>query len=333
MEQDHPAGNRQPEYVFAPMQGRLGRGNLRLSFNYFGPLMRTISRILAATDFSSAGHAALARAGQLAAQHTAELHVVHATPDWNLFSSRSPMPQQHYDDISRNAEALLKKETTWLATEFAIHVAGQIHRGKASQAIVRAVGQYQPNLLVIGAHGEHAPQMTPTALGATTVKLTTQVKVPLLLVREAATKRYGTCLAAVGTSTQQGQRIVHWANVLAAGGDCHVVRAYEVAYLERLKLCGVSAQAMSACSQDAELAARYAASPPWLKEEGGAQMHMHLVRGRPVTSVLSEIDRLAPQFVAVGRHEEAPLAAEHPLMGCVGMQIAYHCPVDVLIVP
>jgi hypothetical protein len=75
MEQDHPAGNRHPEYVFAPMQGRLGRGILRLSFNYFGPLMRTISRILAATDFSSAGHAALARAGQLAAQHTAELHV------------------------------------------------------------------------------------------------------------------------------------------------------------------------------------------------------------------------------------------------------------------
>ena len=296
--------------------------------------MRTVSRILAATDFSPAGHAVLARAGQLAAQHEAELRVIHSTPDWNLFSNRAPMPQQHYEDISKNAELLLRRATDWLASEFTIRVHGEIHHGKASQAIARVVGQYQPNLLVIGAHGEHAPQMmTPTAVGATTLKLIAQIRVPLLLVREAVIKQYNTCLAAVGTSTEQGRRIVQWAATLAAGGDCHVVRAYEVPYLERLKLCDVSAEAISTCSQDAELAARYVADPPWPKEEGGARMHMHLVRGRPVTSVLSEIARLAPQFVAVGRHEETPLSTEHPLMGCVGMQIAYHCPVDVLIVP
>ena len=48
-----------------------------------------LHRILVATDFSAAGHAAVARAGQLAAQFQAQLTVLHATPDWTLFSQRA----------------------------------------------------------------------------------------------------------------------------------------------------------------------------------------------------------------------------------------------------
>jgi universal stress protein E len=294
--------------------------------------MRTVSRILAATDFSPAGHATLARAGQLAAQHGAELFVIHATPDWNLFSNRSPMLQKHYDDISKNAQALLRQETSWLAKEFAIHVLGETHQGKASQAITRAVSTYQPNLLAMGARGEHAAHITPAAVGTTTLKLIHQIKVPLLLVRQTTVERYSTCLAAVGSSADQAKRIVQWACALATG-DCHVIRTYEVPYLERLRSCGLGAEALSTCSRDAELAARYAADPPWSREEDSARMHMHLVRGTPAPTILGEIDKRSPQLVVVGRHEEPPLAAEHPLLGCVGMQIAYHCPVDVLIVP
>jgi universal stress protein E len=315
------------------MSAPAGGGKLSFIASTVHSIMNTVSRILAATDFSPAGQAALARAGQIAARHAAELRVIHATPDWNLFSHRTPMPQEHYEEISKKAELLLRRTTDRLATEFGIHVIGDVHRGKASQVITGAAGMYQPHLLVIGAHGEHAPQMSPTALGTTTLKLITQVRVPLLLVRGAELKPYNTCLAAVGSSSEQARRVVRWACVISAGKDCHVVRAYEVPYLERLKLCGVSTEAIATCSRDTELAARYAADPPWSKEETGARMHMHLVRGRPVQTVLSEITRLAPPLVAVGRHEPAPLEPEHPLMGCVGMQIAYHCPVDVLIVP
>jgi len=295
--------------------------------------MSIISRILAATDFSATGHAVLARAGQLAAQYGAEFRVVHATPDWTLFSNRSAMQQRHYDDITRNAEILLKAEVSWLLAKFAVHASGEIQRGKASQTIVRAVDAYHPTLLVIGTRGEHAPAVAPAALGGTTMKLLTQVKVPLLLVRDAVTTPYSTCLAAIGNSTEQARRIVHWASSLVKGGDCHLVRAYEVPYLERLRLCGLSADAMTECSQDAELAARYAADPPWSDEDGGARIHMHLVRGTPVPTVLTEVTRYSPQFVAVGQHEGTQLEPEHPLIGCVGMSLAYHCPVDVLIVP
>lgn len=294
--------------------------------------MHTLSRIVAATDFSPAGRAALARAGQLAAQHGAELRIVHATPDWNLFSNRVPMAQQHYKTLCTNAERLLRESKDWLASEFSIHVIGDLQQGKASQAIARCVEMYQPGLLVMGAHGEHAPGGVPITLGATTLKLINRVKIPLLIVRTAEAKRYDTSLAAVGTSMEQARRIIHWAQVLTAGGDCHVVRAYEIPYLERLKLGGLSAQAISTCHEDAEMASRYAANPPWSVDEGGAKIHLHLVRGAPLPSVLSEMSRHAAQLVLVGRHEQTPLAPEHSLLGCIGTQIAYHSTVDVLVV-
>jgi len=207
--------------------------------------MRTVSRILAATDFSPSGDAALIRGGQMAAEHGAELRILHATPDWNLFSNRAPMAQQHYTELSRTAERLLEEAKDRIASEFAVHVISELHKGKASQSIARCVESYQPGLLVLG----------------------------------------------------------------------------------------VSAEAIETCSADAEIAARYAADPPWADERNAAKMHMHLVRGAPLPSVLAEISRQGAQVIVIGRHEQFPLSFEHPLMGCIGKQIAYHCPVDVLMVP
>ena len=129
--------------------------------------MRIVTRILAATDFSAAGDAALSRAGQIAAQQGAELHVIHATPDWTLFANRSPMAQQHYTSISRNAEVLLKKAKDRLLSEHPIHVIADVHQGKASQAIARCVAQYQPGMVVLGAHGEHAAEGSQIAVSRT----------------------------------------------------------------------------------------------------------------------------------------------------------------------
>lgn len=295
--------------------------------------MRTVTRILAATDFSPAGDAALGRAGQLAAQQGADLHIIHATPDWNLFSNRAALAQQLYTGISRNAERLLKAAKDQISSRFAIHVTAEMHHGKASQSIARCVASYQPGLLVLGAHGEHAGGSAQIGLGATTLKLIMQVELPMLLVRLPEVKPYRTCLAAIGPSAERARRIVHWANSMIGDGDCHIVRSYEVPYLERLKLSGLSAEAIATCAADAEMAARYSANPPWAGEETAAHMHMHLVRGAPLPSVLSEVARHAAQLIVIGRHEERPRTPEHPLTGCIGTQIAHHCPVDVLLVP
>jgi nucleotide-binding universal stress UspA family protein len=104
--------------------------------------MRTVSRILAATDFSPASDAALIRAGQIAAEHGAELRIIHATPDWNLFSNHAPMAQQHYAELSRTAERLLEEAKDRIASEFAVHVISELHKGKASLRSRNQADQY-----------------------------------------------------------------------------------------------------------------------------------------------------------------------------------------------
>ncbi len=59
-----------------------------------GKAVMDLYRILVATDFSSAGRAAVARAGQLAVQYHCQLTVFHATPDWTLFSQRAAPHQE-----------------------------------------------------------------------------------------------------------------------------------------------------------------------------------------------------------------------------------------------
>ncbi len=293
--------------------------------------MNIIKRIMAATDFSAAGHAALARAAQIASQHGAELDVLHATPDWNLFSHRAPMTQEHYQTISDNAQLLLKREIDWLLAEFGVHARGSVHRGRASQVIGRAMEAQLPNLLVVGARGEHAPLIAPAALGGTTLKLISHTSTPMLLVREPFATAYTVCLAAVAETDEHGHRIVDWARTLVGKGRCHVVNVFDVPYRERLRMCGMDPEIVDQCLRDSEREAADAASK--LSGPGSGEVRVHRVRGMPIPTILTEITRYSPQFIAVGRHRKARDEDPGGLMGCVGTRLAYHAPVDVLIVP
>lgn len=296
-------------------------------------LMTILKRILVATDFSPTGHASVARAGQLAAQHGSDTLVIHATPDWALFSNRTAARQEHYGEITRNAEAVMDREINWLRSEFGVRARGQVHQGKASRTILRALEAYQPHLLVLGAGGERAVPMAPAALGGTTLKLITQVSVPLLLVRNSDPAAYSTSLAAVYDAGELSRRIVHWGSVLVKGGLCHVIRAFEVSYFERLRLCKVSEAAINACVEDQEKIARRETEALLSAAEGSARVAAHVIRGPPLPDIFAEIARYKPQVLIVGQHEHRPDEVASTLLGCVGVRLAYHAPVDVLIVP
>ncbi len=188
--------------------------------------------------------------GQLAAQFQAQLTILHATPDWTLFSRYAAAHQAQYADISRNAEELLRDEVNSLSRQFGLTtVRGQINQDRATVAITRAIDSFQPDLLVLGAGGEHIG--SDTVLGGTALKLISRVNVPLLLVRDPAAVPYSSTLAAIGDEVVLAQRLVHWAALLAGSGACHVVRAYDAPYANRMRLCryGDAAIAQSAAEQ------------------------------------------------------------------------------------
>jgi nucleotide-binding universal stress UspA family protein len=296
-----------------------------------GQAMRELHRILVATDFSEVGHAAVARAGQLAAQYHCQLNVFHATPDWTLFSQRATAHQTQYADITRNADELMRCEVSWLGHEYGLTtVRGEIYRDRATLAITRAIESFRPNLLVIGAGGDLEGQ---TVLGGTALKLISRVSVPLLLVRNSPPVPYTSTLAAIGGEISTARQLAQWAGTLAGSGPCHVVRAYEAPYANRMRLCRYAETEIAQSAEEQRRMAQQDIETLEHTMEPGTNLVIHIIRGATVPTVLGQVKLCAPQLVVIGQHEHH--ADEHPGAWAAGLgtRIAYHCPTDVLLVP
>lgn len=296
--------------------------------------MTVLKRILVATDFSAAARQAVWRAGQLAKQHGAYLHLIHAQPDWNLFARSSSSGAEHYRAVVEHAEQALREETAYIEATFGIHARGETRMGRASQVILAAVAEVEPHLLVVGARGEHnTPAMAPF-LGGTALKLIAYAGSPVLVVRKPSAAPYTVSVAAVESSSAAARALVQWAKALMGEGDCHIVHAFDVPYVERMRKRGVSETAIRLCTEEVRNAAKGVIDEILNDGAGsGQRLHGHLVCGEPVGAVLAEIGRCQPDLVVVGKHEHPPREQHLSALGSVALRIAYHAPGDVLVVP
>jgi universal stress protein E len=294
--------------------------------------MKLLNRILVATDYSMAGQRAVTRAGQLANQHAADLQIVHATPDWNLFSRSTSARQQHYDEITLHAQSAMRDEVNRVLSTFGVHARGEVQLGKASEVISRAIASYQPTLVVAGARGEHEPRIAPAALGGTSLKLFLRMDLPLLLVRGEDSHPYRTCLVALQVS-ELSRRVILWGTALVPGGDCHIVHAYDAPYIERMRLCGMNSAAIEACVVSTEAAARESLDKLVAAAAPDSRVHLHLDHGNPLGILVTEIARYTPQIVVVGRRENERGQSPREFSGATGLRMAYHTPVNVLVIP
>jgi universal stress protein E len=293
--------------------------------------MNILERILVATDFSAAGHNAVERAGQLASQHKAQLRVVHAAPDWKLFSRWTSARHEHFEALSERANQTMHREVDWVRSQFAVEASSETRLGRASEVIAQATLDYRPSLIVMGARGEHQPRISPESFGGTTLKLLLHTDFPLLLVRGWNTKPYRTSLAAVHDVCEVSNRVVLWGSALVDGGDCHVMHAYEAPYIERTSAC-VTETVVQECNSAAESVARRLVREAAAAALPGAHIHTHAVRGNPLGALITEIARYQPTLVVLGRKELTAGATREPF-GTEGFRMAYHCPVDTLVVP
>jgi nucleotide-binding universal stress UspA family protein len=294
----------------------------------------TLKRILVATDFSQAARRGVWRAGNLAQRHGAAIQIVHARPDWNLYCRASSVAREYYAGLSEHAEQAMKAELEYLQETYGVRARGEISIGQASEVLARATAQFEPDLLVVGARGEHDAASTPPFLGGTALKLLAQSQCAILLVRTQGTGPYASTLAAVDTAADVAVRIIEWADVLLEEGDCHLVHAFDVPYLERMRTRGVPSQVLSECIDEARQAAQRAVDRMFKQTEPSTQaLHVHLVRGEPIVALLAEIERCAPELVVVGKHQTLPLERATRFVGTIALRLAYHAPTDVLLVP
>jgi nucleotide-binding universal stress UspA family protein len=298
------------------------------------PEAKIVRRILVASDFSGAAHLAVCRAGQLAKQNDAYLHLIHARPDWNLFSGSSPAAADHYRAVTEHAEQALTDELAFLEKTFGIHARGETRIGRASRVLRSAVADIEPHLIVAGARGEHDSRTMAPFLGGTALKLIAFAGSPVLIVRKPGLGPYTVALAAVECSGDAARRVVLWATSLLREGDCHVVHAYDVPYLERVRKRGVSEVAIrSRMDEVRNMAQGFLDEVLYEAAASGQRLHAHLVCGEPVSAVLAEIDRYRPDLIIVGKHEHPQREQFTATLGSVAVRIAYHAPGDVLVVP
>jgi nucleotide-binding universal stress UspA family protein len=292
-----------------------------------------LRRILVATDFSAAARQAVWRAGQLAKQHDAYLHVVHARPDWNQFAPTAGMAPEHYRAITNECENALRDELTYLEKAFGLHARGETRVGRASQVLLSAIAQVEPHLVVVGARGEHDSRAMIPFLGGTALKLLHYADKPVLIVRTSGTGSYKTTVAAVEHPSPAARDLVRWARTLMGEGDCHIVHAFDAPYSERMRRHGVSEAAIRASSESVRADAKQFIEQMLDLESSGQRLHAHLVCGEPVSAVLSEVSRCAPEVIVVGKHGHPPREQLVRSLGSVALRIAYHATVDVLVVP
>ncbi len=233
-----------------------------------------------------------------------------------------------YDRIAAHAQSALDDEINWIASTFGVHARGEVQLGKASQ-----VAAVQPDMLVIGARGEHEPRVSPAALGGTALKLILQTQCPLLLVRGWDPGPYKVAIAAVHEAGEVATRVVFWGTALVQAGECHIFHAYEAPYVERLRLCGTDAATIESALLARQKAAQHNTEGLLASAVAGARVHIHVVHGEPLGSLVTQTALFGPQLVVVGRHEGTPLHFSPEQLGALSLRMAYHTPVDVLIVP
>jgi nucleotide-binding universal stress UspA family protein len=294
--------------------------------------MALIERILVATDFSPPSRLAANRAAQLASHYYADLFVIHAAPDWELFSRWTCASEPHHAAIMAHAQSALRGEVNRLASEFGVHAHSAIELGRASRVVAQKAAEYRPSLIVAGARGEHQPMISPESFGGTTLKLLLHTAYPLLLVRGWDPKPYRVSIAAIHDSCDISKRVVIWASSLVGSGDCHVMHAYDVPYIERSRASGASDAAIRERILATEAAAHRIVSEVNTAAVPEAHVHSHVVRGNPLGCLVTEIACHQPTLVALGRQEANAAESQEPF-GTEGLRMAYHCPVDTLLVP
>ncbi len=171
-----------------------------------------MQRLLAATDLSPRGTAAVARAGRLARQFRAPMtlfHVVdHELPD--------ALRRSH----QLQATALLRAEAERLSPALGVAVDVRVVAGRDHHAIARAAEEIAADLIVVGA-SPPVPELGGR-LGITTERLMREVAIPVLAVRRAETEPYAAVLVAVEL-VEASRRVLGLAHRVAAVEPVHVL--------------------------------------------------------------------------------------------------------------
>lgn len=290
--------------------------------------MNTIKRILAATDFSCLADAAMHRAALLATREDSELVIVHAMPGLSVldaaFGARGDLPARMRAVAEAKLSALIQATTQTGARP----VRAQIAEGSAHRMLADAAEIFQPDLLVIGAHGKEPLQQF--FLGGTASRMLAHAICPVLVVRRESARDYRQALAAVDLGPRS-DAVLRAALVVAAQASVTAFHAYQAPFEAKLRNKGFSEEDIACYTEpEGRAAERNIAALLADPELVGLNLKARVVHGHPNPVLLNVANELGADLVVVGKHGGSRLG--EAVMGSITRLLAYYSPCDVLVV-
>jgi nucleotide-binding universal stress UspA family protein len=289
----------------------------------------TIERVLVATDFSPAGQNAVEVGAEWARRARAQLRIIHVAPPkrwvgglWALHSSTGHTIDWHAANALKEAAQRADPERT-------IELSTGVLRGAAARSIARAARDYEADLIVVGARGEHETE--GGVLGGTSTKLLEAAPAPLLLIRRSRTDRAIGVVAALDLAPRS-QAVLEWAHFAAAERHLFAYHVYDVPFAARLDAYGFAASAIDVYSNQAqaEREADLAALVASVARDGVTTRVVE--RGDPGVLLGRYLESVRPSLVVVGRHVKAARSTPASKVGSVSRYVANSAAADVLVV-
>lgn len=288
------------------------------------PIGPRLQRVVIATDFSSGARAALNRVARLPLEARAELVVAYVIPaGGDLFVDRGAESavEQLLEDEVRVLRRLLPKAK----------VRPELVRGRPAQALYELGKRLEPELIVLGRHGEsNRPELR---LGSTAERVLHLSHRPILVVSRPPRSGYRRVLAALDLAPGSVEFLASGLRIVGATPkEVTLVHAYG-AELGPKALRTPARRAEQKRQREAQLVRAEGMLNAQLNPFPSLARSAKVVfaPGDPREVLVEQVAAQKADLLVVGTHgrSETSLA----LMGSVAQALAREAPCDVLVVP
>lgn len=250
--------------------------------------------LLVAIDLTPGSRNALGRAARLAAAAGADLRILHVLSA-RTFDRDAP-------EARRAIEAAVGEAIDTLPTPrpgFSFHIAA----GDPKQAILDEAREAGADLIVLGAHG--ASRLRDAIFGTTATHVVRHADRPVLVVQTDPAKPYAKVMLALG-HPGQAATLAAVTGTLAPGAELFGVHAFDPP-LGRI-LARREALEREADAREAEIG-RILAEAGADPEQVSMRRHAIVEGGDPLTVLMAEAGKLAPDLLAMGTHQRHYLSS------------------------
>jgi len=282
-------------------------------------------RFVAATDFSRDAGYACRRAALLAAEHGAQLELLHVVGKAPLDALRQAFRRKpaHVASLVEDLRQTLARAGAALAQRTGASIEARVEIGAVQDTIVRECRR--ADLLVLGARGTNP--LRDAILGTTAERLLGKCRVPVLVVKQPPEQAYDKALVAMDFSApaKSALRVVLR---LAPGAAFTAVHAYDVPFEGKLRLAGIDDDTIDAYRFQAARKAITAIRA--LGEKTGIHLAHAVYRDHAPHLILEKERTLRCDLIVLGKakHSIAKL-----FLGSVSRHVLADCRSDVLVVP